>query len=63
MIELYYLNTLRKICAQLNNCQNSWVVTGSLGMALQGVDIEVHDINIQTNQHGAHGTVHFSASK
>ena len=54
MIELYYLNTLRKICAQLNNCQNSWVVTGSLGMALQGVDIEVHDIDIQTNQHGAH---------
>ncbi len=63
MIELYYLSTLRKICAQLNNCQNSWVVTGSLGMALQGVDIEVHDIDIQTNQHGAHGMVHFSASK
>jgi hypothetical protein len=63
MIELYYLNTLRKICAQLNNCQNSWVVTGSLGMALQGVDIEVHDIDIQTNPHEAHGMVHFSASK
>lgn len=31
-----------------------WVVTGSLGMALQGVPFEVHDIDIQTDRAGAY---------
>ena len=54
MIELRYLKALRKICLRLNNCQSAWVVTGSLGMALQGMDIEIHDIDIQTDQRGAY---------
>lgn len=36
----------------MRNCQSDWVVTGSLGMALQGMNIEIHDIAIQTDQHG-----------
>ena len=53
MIEPCYLSVLRKICIRLSNCQRNWVVTGSLGMALQGMDIEVHDIDIQTDEQGA----------
>jgi hypothetical protein len=54
MIELQYLNALRIICTHLSDYQINWVVTGSLGMALQGMDIEVHDIDIQTDQQGAY---------
>jgi hypothetical protein len=54
MIELRYLNTLHTIHALLKDSQINWVVTGSLGMALQGMDIEVHDIDIQTDKDGAY---------
>ncbi len=54
MIESQYINTLRKIHARLKDCRAKWVVTGSLGMALQDMDIEVHDIDIQTDQQGAY---------
>jgi hypothetical protein len=32
----------------------NWVVTGSLGFALQGVPVDVHDIDIQTDKEGAY---------
>jgi hypothetical protein len=54
MTEQYFLDALRIICTRLNEHQVIWAVTGSLGMALQGMDIEVHDIDIQTSQHGAY---------
>jgi hypothetical protein len=54
MIETQYLNVLRKIYIRLNNIQVNWVITGSLGMALQGIDVKVHDIDIQTNKDGAY---------
>ena len=54
MIEPKYLDTLRKIHARLKDCRAIWVVTGSLGMALQGMNVEVHDIDIQTDQQGAY---------
>ena len=31
-----------------------WAVTGSLGMALQGMDLPVHDIDLQTDEAGAY---------
>ena len=54
MIMSRHLNTLHKIYARLKDSRVNWVVTGSLGMALQGMDIEVHDIDIQTDQRGAY---------
>ena len=74
MIESPYLHTLRKICIGLGDCQSDWVITGSSGMALHGMDIEIHDIDIQTDQHGAYEieaifseyvveAVHYSASE
>jgi len=74
MIEPQYLHAIRKICVRLSGFQNNWAITGSLGMALQGMDIEIHDIDIQTDQHGAYQieslfseyvvqAVHYSASE
>ena len=54
MIEAQYLNALRKIYARLEDNQVNWVITGSLGMVLQGMDVEVHDIDIQTDKDGAY---------
>ena len=54
MIDLTYLNVLRQIYARLNDGGVNWVVTGSLGFALQGVPVEVHDIDIQTDEAGAY---------
>jgi hypothetical protein len=31
-----------------------WAVTGSLGMALQGMELAVHDIDLQTSREGAY---------
>lgn len=53
MIDSHYLNVLRKICTDLLDCRCPWVITGSLGMALQGMVIAVNDIDIQTDRDGA----------
>ena len=54
MITAQHLDALRKIWLNLENCPLPWVITGSLGMALQGVPVEVHDIDIQTDRDGAY---------
>jgi len=74
MIESRFLSVLHKIHTRLTDCKIPWAVTGSLGMALQGMEIEVHDIDIQTDKLGAYKIerrfsefvvepVHFSASE
>ena len=54
MIEAQYLNVLRKIYLRLEHSQAIWVITGSLGIALQGMDVEIHDIDIQANKSDAY---------
>ena len=54
MIEDQHLNTLRKIYTRLEDNKVNWVITGSLGMALQGMTVDVHDIDIQTDKDGAY---------
>ncbi|MGD2247092.1 MAG: hypothetical protein PVF58_01715 [Candidatus Methanofastidiosia archaeon] len=54
MIDHIYINVLRKIYAQLKNTQILWAVTGSLGLALQGLMTEIHDIDIQSDEKGAY---------
>lgn len=58
MINTTHLDVLRKICARLSDSKVSWAVTGSLGMALRGVPVEVHDIDIQTDRPGAYEIEH-----
>lgn len=45
---------LRIILARLDGRPINWVVTGSAGMALQGVPFDVHDIDLQTDKDGAY---------
>lgn len=47
MVSDRQLNVLKIISERLMECDIPWVITGSLGMALQGVPLEVHDIDIQ----------------
>ncbi len=49
-----YLKVLEKIVNRLEDKPIVWVLTGSLGMALQGVPVQVHDIDIQTDKDGAY---------
>ncbi len=54
MIEPAYIEVLRKIYTRLKDSDVNWAVTGSLGFALQGVPVTVHDIDIQTDKSGAY---------
>jgi len=54
MVDARFLLVLSKIHARLKDAKIPWVITGSLGMALQGMNMEVHDIDIQTNKDGAY---------
>ena len=44
---------LERIMERMRGTEARWALTGSLGMALQGVPVEVHDIDIQTDARGA----------
>ena len=54
MIDPVYFNVLRQIYARLSNTDVNWVVTGSLGFALQRVPVQPNDIDIQTDKAGAY---------
>ncbi len=49
-----YLTVLKRIADRLGQSEVLWAVTGSLGSALQGVPLEPHDIDIQTDKSGAY---------
>jgi len=53
-MEQRHLAVLVKISRRLLDIPVEWAVTGSLGMALQGVELPVHDIDLQTDEQGAH---------
>ncbi len=54
MIPQTHLKVLYKLYERLKDSDVNWVVTGSLGFALQGVPVEPHDIDIQTDKEGAY---------
>ena len=53
VVSARHLHALRRICELLQPADATWVLTGSLGLALRGVETEVHDIDIQTDAAGA----------
>jgi predicted nucleotidyltransferase len=53
MIEQRYMEVLRIICQSLVGQNIRWVLIGSTGLALQGVEIEPKDIDILTDKKGA----------
>ncbi len=54
MIPERHLAALKIICDRLSDMPTAWAVTGSFGMALQGMEVEVHDIDLQTSDTGAY---------
>ena len=49
-----HLSVLQRICRRLAGEPILWSLTGSLGLALQGVPVAVHDIDLQTDAAGAY---------
>ena len=54
MVKKSHFAVLRIIYERLRDAPVIWAVTGSLGMALQGMRVEVHDIDLQTDEPGAY---------
>lgn len=54
MIDPAFQETILLIHDRLAETAVLWVITGSLGMALQGVPVSVHDIDLQTDAAGAY---------
>jgi len=54
VIETRILDALEMIGAVLEDEPLLWAITGSLGMALQGLPVSVRDIDLQTDQAGAY---------
>jgi hypothetical protein len=49
-----HLSALRLVCERLEEEPPVWVVTGSLAFALRGIDVVVHDIDLQSDRTGAY---------
>lgn len=54
MIPESHMRALGIICEQLQDSGVEWALTGSLGLALQGMNVEVHDIDVQTDEAGVY---------
>jgi hypothetical protein len=54
MIPQSHLHIVKTIGVCLKDASFAWVVTGSAGMALQGVPVEAHDVDLQTDRAGAY---------
>jgi hypothetical protein len=48
------LSVLRKVHERLHHSQINWVVCASMSLALQGVPVSVHDIDLETDAAGAY---------
>ncbi len=53
-----HLSALRLIHERLGEASLLWVVTGSLAFALRGMDVVVHDIDLQSDRPGAYEIEH-----
>jgi len=54
LIDPQYVNTLHIIYSRLEDKEIQWVITGSMGMVLHGMDLDIHDIDIQTDEQDAY---------
>jgi len=52
MIDERYLNVVEILLSNLRNLNHPWTVTGSLGLRLQGIEVTVHDIDLQSTKEG-----------
>src|SRR5690554_3052289 len=54
MVPRAYLDALRVVRDRLDSREILWAITGSLGFALQGLDFDPHDIDLQADREGAY---------
>jgi hypothetical protein len=54
MIDHIYISVLHIIFTCLQDSKVNWALTGSLSFALQGLPVEPHDIDVQTDDVGAY---------
>ena len=54
MVEPAYLDVIRFITQHLEGTAINWAITGSCSLALQGVTVVVHDIDLRTDTDGAY---------
>jgi hypothetical protein len=54
MIAERHRQVLRIFLKRMANTRMDWAVTGSCGLALNGMDVTVHDIDLQTDKEGAY---------
>lgn len=54
MIPQSHLAVLHDLYERLMNQPITWAITASCGLALQGVPVAIHDIDLQTDQDGAY---------
>lgn len=54
MISQKHLDVLDLLLDRLQGMTEPWALTGSLGITLQGVLLEVHDIDLQSSAAGVH---------
>jgi hypothetical protein len=54
MMDSNYLDVIRFIAQRLEGTAINWAITGSCSLALQGVAVVVHDIDLRTDTDGAY---------
>ena len=54
MISTQHARALKTIHDRLRKIESVWAITGSLSFVLQGMEIEVNDINLQTDAAGVY---------
>ena len=54
MISSQHVRALKNIHNRLRNTETLWAITGSFSVALQGMELEVDDIDLQTDASGAY---------
>ncbi len=54
-IDSTHLAVLRTLRERLDSLPCEWAITGSLGLALRGIDIAVRDVDVRTDRAGAQG--------
>lgn len=53
MLEKRFADVMRIILSRLENLAHPWAVTGSLGLFIQGIEVDVNDIDLQSSKEGA----------
>lgn len=49
-----FIQALILLYTRLKDTKVCWAITGSMGMVIQGMDLEIHDIDLQSDREGTY---------